>query len=245
MSIFGDMSFGGVKGLLEGAGTFAKDIRSAITGEISPEKKAELLQKADELESQGMVAQAEINKIEAASPIMDERQYMRDDSFNSAFADTISHEGGYVNDPADPGGETKFGISKRSYPDIDIASLTVEDAKQIYRRDYWDRLHLDEIASRIIAGEIFDTAVNAGRKTAVKIAQRSLAFLGEAVEVDGVIGPVTIVCINKWAMKDEQALYKCLNGFQFMHYAEITNKNTKLIRFSRGWMKRIQQYKEG
>jgi hypothetical protein len=46
-------------------------------------------------------------------------------------------------------------------------------------------------------------------------------------------------------MKDEQALYKCLNGFQFMHYAEITNKNTKLIRFSRGWMKRIQQYKEG
>jgi hypothetical protein len=68
MSIFGDMSFGGVKGLLEGAGTFAKDIRSAITGEISPEKKAELLQMADNLEAQGMKAQADINKIEAANP---------------------------------------------------------------------------------------------------------------------------------------------------------------------------------
>jgi len=70
MGFLGDITLGGVKGLMEGAGSLAKDIRSAVTGEISPEKKAELLQKATELESQGMLAQAEINKIEAASPNM-------------------------------------------------------------------------------------------------------------------------------------------------------------------------------
>jgi hypothetical protein len=68
MNILGDVTLGGVKGLLEGAGSLAKDIRSAITGEISPEKKAELMERAEALEAQGMQAQAEINKIEAASP---------------------------------------------------------------------------------------------------------------------------------------------------------------------------------
>ena len=68
MGLLGDISLGGVKGLMEGAGTLAKDIRSAITGEISPEKKAEVMQRADELEKMAMNAQAEINEIEAASP---------------------------------------------------------------------------------------------------------------------------------------------------------------------------------
>lgn len=68
MGFLGDITCGGIKGLLEGAGSFAKDIRSAITGDISPEKKAELLQRADDLEAMGMQAQAEINKIEAANP---------------------------------------------------------------------------------------------------------------------------------------------------------------------------------
>ena len=68
MGFLSDLTSGSVRGLLEGAGTFAKDIRSALTGEISPEKKAELLAKADELEAMGMNAQAEINKIEATSP---------------------------------------------------------------------------------------------------------------------------------------------------------------------------------
>lgn len=68
MNILGDITLGGIKGLMEGAGSLAKDIRSAITGEISTEKKAELLQKADALESQGMQAQADINRIEAANP---------------------------------------------------------------------------------------------------------------------------------------------------------------------------------
>ena len=51
--------------------------------------------------------------------------------------DTLDHEGGYVNDPTDPGGETNYGISKRAYPKIDIKALTKHEAVKIYYKDYW------------------------------------------------------------------------------------------------------------
>ena len=165
-------------------------------------------------------------------------------NFYEAFERTLGHEGGYVNDLEDPGGETNWGISKRSYPGLDIAALTVEDAKNIYRRDYWDRIKLGYLTSGVIAGEIFDTAVNTGHKTAVKIAQRALNYLGETMAEDGLMGPVTVDTLNKWSDKDERALFVCLNGFQFMHYYSIVEKNPRLRRFARGWMKRIQQYRE-
>jgi hypothetical protein len=59
--------------------------------------------------------------------------------FERAVAFVLRHEGGYVNDPRDPGGETKYGISKRAYPRLDIKGLTEADAKEIYRRDYWEK----------------------------------------------------------------------------------------------------------
>lgn len=82
-----------------------------------------------------------------------------DQGFELAVEGVLKSEGGYVHDPDDPGGETKYGISKRSYPDLDIPSLSVEDAKRIYKKDYWDKLgdvpsHLREAA--------FDGAVNQG-----------------------------------------------------------------------------------
>ena len=58
-------------------------------------------------------------------------------SFDLAIPIVLENEGGYVNDPADPGGETKYGISKRSYPALDIKNLTVEQATAIYLRDFW------------------------------------------------------------------------------------------------------------
>lgn len=64
-------------------------------------------------------------------------------SFDSAFTFVVGEEGGYVNNPADPGGETKYGISKRAYPDEDIATLTLARARELYKRDYWDVLALD------------------------------------------------------------------------------------------------------
>jgi len=163
--------------------------------------------------------------------------------FEKAFEATLGLEGGYVNDPSDPGGETKWGISKRSYPDLDIAHLTVEDAKIIYKRDYWDELYLDMLNNESISEEIFDTAVNTGRSTATKIAQKALNYLGDNVTVDGIMGFETVSALQRWIKKDERALFVCLNGFQFMYYYEITEKKSVLKRFARGWTKRVQNYK--
>lgn len=82
-------------------------------------------------------------------------------NFERAFAFIIGEEGGYVNDPHDPGGETKFGISKRAYPGVDIKALTLDGAKAIYREDYWNALRLDE-RKYGPALVLFDCAVNQG-----------------------------------------------------------------------------------
>lgn len=81
--------------------------------------------------------------------------------FDRAFRLLIGEEGGYSADPHDPGGETKFGISKRAYPAIDIANLTIDQAKAIYRRDYWAPLQLDARPWGP-ALVLFDCAVNQG-----------------------------------------------------------------------------------
>jgi lysozyme family protein len=93
--------------------------------------------------------------------------------FEQAFAQIIGNEGGFTDNPADPGnwtgrranqGEcrgTKFGISAHAYPDIDIAGLTLADARAIYRRDYWDRLDADTLPGPL-AMLAFDAAVNNG-----------------------------------------------------------------------------------
>mgnify|MGYP001328601528 CR=1 FL=1 len=106
-------------------------------------------------------------------------------SFDRAFQITVGVEGGYVNDPADPGGETKFGISHRSYPDIGIKALTLDQAKDIYRRDYWQAASCDSMPERI-GHLVFDCAVHHGVKTAIKLLQRALK-----VADDGEFGPIT------------------------------------------------------
>lgn len=86
-----------------------------------------------------------------------------DTDFASAVAFVLRQEGGYVANPADPGGETHYGISKRAYPDLDIAALTPDGAKAIYYRDYWP------VAAALpmpLALVVFDTAVNMGRAAA-------------------------------------------------------------------------------
>lgn len=82
-------------------------------------------------------------------------------SFETAFSFTLGHEGGYVNDSHDPGGETKYGISKRSYPAVDIKSLTLEQAKAIYQRDYWQAASCERMPPKI-AIAVFDSAVHHG-----------------------------------------------------------------------------------
>lgn len=105
--------------------------------------------------------------------------------FDLAFNRLIGNEGGYVDNPDDPGGETNWGISKRSYPGVDIKALTREDAKAIYRRDFWDRLGADQLSDGV-AFQAFDFAINSGIETAVRKLQRAVG-----VADDGHWGPVS------------------------------------------------------
>jgi lysozyme family protein len=93
--------------------------------------------------------------------------------FEVAVSRCLSHEGGYVNDINDPGGETNWGISKRSYPDLDIARLTRDDAIAIYKRDFWDAVKADGLPSSVVF-QLFDFAINSGVNTAIRYFQRAI-----------------------------------------------------------------------
>jgi len=82
-------------------------------------------------------------------------------SFESAIEFSLKWEGGYSNNPSDPGGETKYGISKRAHPDVDIKNLTLDDAKEIYRKEYWDATGCGNLPEPLDM-VVFDTAVNMG-----------------------------------------------------------------------------------
>lgn len=147
-------------------------------------------------------------------------------NFDKAVELILELEGGYVNDSHDPGGETKFGISKRAFPNISIADLSVEDAKSIYKAHYWDACHLDEVPSaiRLI---IFDCAVNQGVTRATLFLQRTLG-----VVPDGKIGPKTIEAAKMCWPEEFIKLYAFM---RFNAYAGNPNWN----RYGKGWYKRL------
>jgi lysozyme family protein len=90
---------------------------------------------------------------------------------------TLRWEGGYINHPNDPGGETKYGISKAAFPDLDIKNLTIEDAKEIYNKKYWMPLECYKMDDAL-AIAVFDTAVNVGQTRARKWLKESKGDLG-------------------------------------------------------------------
>jgi lysozyme family protein len=107
-------------------------------------------------------------------------------ALDQAWVLVLQSEGGYSNDPADPGGETKYGISKRAYPTEDVKSLTVERAKEIFRRDFWDAMHCGEMPAAL-ALAVADAAFNHGPRTATEMLQDALG-----VKRDGILGPTTL-----------------------------------------------------
>lgn len=146
--------------------------------------------------------------------------------FDDAFERLLGHEGGYSNDARDPGGETKYGISKRAYPHLDIASLTVDDCKAIYKRDYWGPAGCDAVAGAV-KFDLFDMAVNSGVKTAVKTLQRAVG----AVD-DGILGPRTLQAVQ--SMPAGRLLAR-FNGYRLEMLASLPTWPA----FSRGWARRI------
>jgi lysozyme family protein len=148
--------------------------------------------------------------------------------FEDAIGLTLQHEGGYVHDVNDPGGETNFGISKRDHPDVNIKDLTVDQAKAIYRDGYW-KPWMSEITSQVVANKVFDMGVNMGIGTAVKLLQRVLQ-----VTVDGIFGPGTLAAVNNAGdgLLDpyKQALVE--------HYQAIAAARPQMNRFLNGWIAR-------
>lgn len=116
--------------------------------------------------------------------------------YDKAFDLLMVNEGGYVNNCHDKGGETKYGISKKAYPDLDICNLTVEQAKAIYKKDYWDRCKCDYLPDALSVA-LFDFAVNSGVSRAVKYLQTSLCL-----KADGIIGNATIGAANRLPVRD-------------------------------------------
>lgn len=155
-----------------------------------------------------------------------------DGRFAKAVSVVLRHEGGYVNDPADPGGETKYGISKRSYPDIDIKALAYADAIEIYYRDWWFKYGYGRIKDYDVALKVFDLSVNMGPRTAHKLLQQAITSSGgEALTIDGMIGPQTLAAVNSHpAPAFLLAAYK-LNAIQYY-------VNRQKPRFLAGWIRR-------
>lgn len=164
----------------------------------------------------------------------------------------IPMEGVYVFDPDDPGGETKYGISKRSYPNIDIKNLSLDDAAVIYKRDFWDVMNLDKVNVDIIAQIIFWFGVNAGVVTSSKLTQKVVNLLGICkffLKEDGIIGDKTIDELNfehldnhKYELSFEQnyfILRDSLKLEQVQYYANIVNRNPSQGKFLLGWINRV------
>lgn len=147
-------------------------------------------------------------------------------TFDQVFDRLIDHEGGYVNDPQDPGGETNWGISKRSYPNLDIKNITRDEAKAIYFVDYWKRSGADKYDAAI-GYQVFDAAVNSGIENSVR-------FLQRAVDVadDGHVGPITLSAINKMSVTDVISRFNA-ERLEFMTKLSNWEHN------SRGWARRI------
>ena len=156
-------------------------------------------------------------------------------NFDEAFELLMRLEGGYVNDKDDPGGETKFGISRRAYPYLDIKNLTLEDAKAIYKRDFWVKLRCGDLPAGIdITAFVF--GVNAGVKAAgVYLQKASNEVAGRPVlKVDGIVGPHTVRVVNSLPARNVLQHY---TTWIFWHYHRIS-KSSSLEKFLRGWFRR-------
>ena len=159
-------------------------------------------------------------------------------NFERAVTVVLAHEGGYSNHAADPGGETKFGVSKRSYPNEDIKNLTLTRAKEIYFADFWSPYKYDGIVSDAFATKLFDTAVNVGPKRAFRFAQQALNKLGKGLVTDGIFGNGTLSAINS---VDNSVLLNVYRDIQAEYYKGLVAADPSKGVFLRGWLIRAAE----
>ena len=154
-------------------------------------------------------------------------------NFNEIIEQVLEHEGGYVNDPTDLGGETKYGITKRFYPNVDIKNLTIEQAKEIYKKDYWDKNKVESLPQNLWH-IYFDMCVNMGKRTAVKVLQRAANNRGKDLEVDGGLGPKTIEALNGVELDRVRA-------FRVKYYVDLITAKPEQEKFYLGWFRRATE----
>lgn len=142
---------------------------------------------------------------------------------------------GYVNHPADPGGETKFGVAKNANPSIDIKKMTLQEAKVVYFKKYWLAAKCDRLQTPL-AEVHFDAAVNHGVGRAAKLLQESLG-----VDVDGVIGPNTLNVINSSNPFD---LARKQNKIRKQFFKSIVERKPSQAVFLEGWLARIDKVEQ-
>ena len=156
--------------------------------------------------------------------------------FEKAFQYVIRNEGGYVFDKNDPGGETKFGITKKSYPALNIRDLTLEDAKKIYYRDFWQKGKFEEISDDLIVIQVFDLSVNLGIRSAVIVLQRALRSVGKNVQEDGLMGSQTLLATTD---SEPRCLLAAIKSEAAGYYRQIAAKNPNQQKFLKGWLNRV------
>lgn len=158
-------------------------------------------------------------------------------AFLAQIPKTLGFEGGYVNDPADPGGETNFGISKRAYPSLDIANLTQDEAIAIYYTDFWLENQCDRAAlvCPLSAGKYFDMCVNMGGTRATKVLQGELnRYKAAGLKTDGHIGPKTLAALPL----ADSSLLGWLRLGAAAYYTSLAHEHPVMLRFLKGWLRR-------
>ena len=162
--------------------------------------------------------------------------------FSEALEVILHHEGGYVNHPKDPGGETNLGVTKRVYEDFggtkDMKELTKEDVEPIYKKNYWDRVKGDNLPEGLDLC-IFDFAVNAGPGRAAKFLQKLIG-----VTQDGGIGPQTLGALQSAIGEDVRTqtreMIEKYQNERHNYYQSLSTFET----FGRGWTRRVDEVTE-
>ncbi len=151
-------------------------------------------------------------------------------TFDEVFERSMGHEGGYVNHPDDPGGETIWGITIKTARDNGYTGpmryMKREQAKEIYRKAYWQRAKCSQYNSAV-GFQMFDAAVNHGIGNAIRILQRAVG-----VADDGLVGQITLAAINEKSLDDVLVLF---NAERLEFYAKLK----KFPTFGRGWTRRV------
>ena len=154
------------------------------------------------------------------------------DNFDECLKMLLHHEGGYVNHPKDPGGETNLGVTKRVYEKWggtkDMKDLTVEDVAPIYKKEYWDRCKCDDLESGV-DWAVFDWAVNSGTGRAAKAIQKICG-----ASQDGAIGPKTLALIGT---QNTEYVIEEFGKIRQDFYESLKTFDT----FGKGWTRRNKE----